>query len=136
MTKPKTVREVLDRSVSERAFQAAVIEMAQRLHWLVFHASDRAPSEENRDYRALEAGFPDLVLVKGGVLIFAELKTDTGKLRAQQARWLLALDSVAANHAPDEPFDMDADEARALSCVKVKLWRPRDWPEIEETLRG
>lgn len=60
------------------------------------------------------AGFPDLVLVRGDRLVFAELKSETGQLTAEQEAWR---DALRATHG---------------ECY---LWRPSDWPQIEEVLR-
>lgn len=62
-----------------------------------------------------EAGFPDCVLVKPGRLIFAELKSRTGKLTQAQETWL----SLLQHSLPD---------------VEVYTWRPTDWPAIQTLL--
>jgi hypothetical protein len=59
------------------------------------------------------AGFPDLVMVKGKRLIFAELKTLTGVLSAEQYFWLADLMETGA---------------------EVYLWTPDQWDEIQEVL--
>ena len=92
-------------SVSEKDFLAGVTELATLAGWLVYHTYD---SRKN------QAGFPDLVLVKNQRLIFAELKTKTGRIRSAQQDWLTALGEI--------------------SCADVYLWRPNDWGEIEEIL--
>lgn len=58
-------------------------------------------------------GFPDLVLVRGDQLIFAELKSERGKLSDEQRAWLDALGQTAAT-----------------CCV----WRPSDRKRIEDLL--
>jgi hypothetical protein len=70
--------------MTERALQSAVIELARMRGWLVYHTYLSARSEP---------GFPDLVLVheQSGALVFAELKSDRGKVTAAQDRWLRAL---------------------------------------------
>ena len=62
-----------------------------------------------------DAGFPDLVAVRDGRLVLAELKTDAGRVRPEQRAWLDDLEATAA---------------------EVYLWRPRDWDAIVETLRA
>jgi hypothetical protein len=60
-------------------------------------------------------GYPDLTLAKaGGPLLLCELKTDTGTLTAAQADWLALL--------------------RQVQGGEVYVWRPTDWPQIEERL--
>jgi hypothetical protein len=69
---------------TERHYQAAVIDLARRCDFLVFHDVD---SRRNRP------GFLDLVLVhkRTGRLLFWELKTDKGRVRPEQQEWLEAL---------------------------------------------
>lgn len=60
-------------------------------------------------------GFPDLVLLRPPRLIFAELKSETGKTRPDQDAWL--------------------DTLRELPGAEVFLWRPTDIEQIAEVLR-
>jgi hypothetical protein len=73
-------------------------------------------SSAPRTVTADGAGWPDLVLVRPPRLIFAELKSDTGKVRPQQSQWL--------------------DVLRLLPQAETFLWRPCDWDSIVETLTG
>jgi hypothetical protein len=66
------------------------------------------------------AGFPDLVMVREPKLVFAELKAPRGRLSAEQSAWIGALQLVAPDSAG---YD-----------VLVRVWRPADWPEIEQML--
>lgn len=107
---------------SERDFQAAVVEYAQLCGWLTYHTHDS---------RRSNPGFPDLVLVRGRSLIFAELKSARGRVTSDQQTWLTALAAVAGEMhdtatADGEPF--------AFAPIRVRIWRPRDWPEIESML--
>lgn len=86
---------------SEKVFQAAVERLARRSGWAVYHTFDS---------RRSEAGFPDLVLVRAGVLLFVELKRDSGRVSLAQAHWHALLGEVEG--------------------VGVRLWRPADWPAI------
>lgn len=98
--------------MSEAQLQRAVLELARYLGYLAYHTHDS---------RRSEPGFPDLCLVKGRRLVFAELKTDKGKLRPEQTVWLDALRMV---------------EQR--SGCEVYLWRPSQWlsGEVESVLRS
>lgn len=89
---------------TEAQFAAAVIEYAELCGWLV----KRDPM-----YRATAAspGFPDLVLARGGVVRFMELKSEKGRLTEAQWDWA---------HAIGEQW---------------YVMRPSDWPEIEKVLR-
>jgi hypothetical protein len=94
--------------MTERQLQDAVIELAEMLKWLVYHTYDS---------RRSNPGFPDLVMVRGGRLLFVELKSAKGKLRPEQHVWLNALDTCGA---------------------EVYTWRPDDWTDgsIEACLRS
>ena len=89
---------------TEREFEAAVVELAKLNGWKVFHPFDS---------RRSEPGWPDLTLVRGQRLVVAELKSERGKLSAAQTDWTHAL---------------------LFAGVDIRVWRPRDWPEIERTL--
>lgn len=88
-------------NASEKVFQAAVIRLAQAHGWRCYHTFDS---------RRSHAGWPDLTLVRNGVLVVAELKRDKGHVSAEQAEWLELL--------------------RAVPGVRVRLWRPAGWSEI------
>lgn len=85
--------------MAEKELQAAVNDLATRFDWLTYHT--------NRSDRS-EPGFPDLNMVRGPRLIYAELKTGTGKLSAPQMVWLTKL-------------------ALSGRC-EVYLWRPEHLP--------
>jgi hypothetical protein len=75
--------------------------------WLGYHThrSDRSP-----------AGFPDLCLVRGRRLVFAELKTDAAasKPTVEQIRWL--------------------DHLAGTTDAEVYLWRPQHWEDVQRIL--
>jgi hypothetical protein len=77
-------RRVTLPGMTETELQNAVIDLAGRLGWLSYHTHDS---------RRSTAGFPDLVLVHptSGALIFAELKSATGRVTPEQDQWLRAL---------------------------------------------
>lgn len=112
---PKTARVVLDSAISEKAFQAQVIQLAELNNWMVYHPFDS---------RRSTAGYPDLTLCrpfgKGsgathyGELIFVELKREGGRVSPAQTRWLTALSTAA----------------------RVYVWFPHQWSEIERVLSG
>lgn len=89
------------RAIRERDFQALVLDLARATGWLAYHTWLSVHSA---------AGFPDLVLARGGCVIFVELKRDRGKLSLAQEEW----------------------RARLGECpgVEYYLWRPSDWPAI------
>lgn len=71
-------------------------------------------SYHTHDSRRSEPGFPDLVLCNGRALLIYELKTNTGKLTAEQARWLSLL--------------------RHTGKVECGVWRPKDISAITDRL--
>lgn len=94
--------------LTEKQFMAQVVRLAKLCGWILYHTHDS---------RRSEPGFPDLVLAhpKRKLVIFAELKTDAGKLTDAQDRWLDVLH--------------DCGE-------RVRVWRPADWADIESLLMG
>ena len=93
-------------AISERDFQAQVVQLSELCGWMVYHTYDS---------RRSNAGFPDLVLVRPPQVVFAELKSQKGRVRPQQEVWLSALG--------------------ASDKVTVALWRPSDWDDLERILR-
>jgi hypothetical protein len=92
--------------MSEKEFQGQVVKAARLLGWMVFHTYDSRHSVQ---------GFPDLCMVRPPRLLFAELKTDAGKIRPEQIPWNDAINSIPG-----------------IPCY---LWRPKDWERIVEVLR-
>lgn len=89
---------------SEAAFQATILELAHLQGWQTHHEYDS---------RRSSPGYPDLVLMRPPVILFRELKKETGHVTKAQQRWL------------------DDLEACGLDAA---VWRPRDWPQIVELL--
>jgi len=110
--------DVIARDMSEEGLLRHVRECARAFGWLVYHT---------RDSRRSDAGFPDLVLVRPPRLIFAELKTEQGRLTAEQREWVALLDEV-----------WQAQRGTLSRAIEVYVWRPSDWlrGEIEGVLRG
>ena len=107
---------------SEKQFQSAVLQLAKLRGWLCYHPYDS---------RRSTPGFPDLVLVRDGEVVFAELKTDKGKLTKAQEQWLEQLCRVSERA---ESALTDAGQC-GPSIVSAVVWRPTDWPVIEVTLK-
>lgn len=91
-----SLRNYMESIDQEATFQSQVLEMAKRLHWLAYHT---------RDSRRSEPGFPDLVLVRDRV-IFAELKSERGKMSPEQITWRDALRSAGAEFYEWRPSDL------------------------------
>jgi len=79
---------------TEAQCQAAIIEAAQLGGWRV-HAE--RPARQGDGWATPiqgDRGFPDLVLVRSGVMLAVELKRRPHKLTDGQPEWLAALDQV------------------------------------------
>jgi hypothetical protein len=101
----------------ESDFQQAVIDLAHVYRWRVAHFR---PAKTEQGWRtpvqADGKGFPDLVLVKLGRCLFAELKSERGRLSLEQKAWL--------------------SDLTLCSGVECHVWRPSDWNIINATLKG
>jgi hypothetical protein len=127
---------------TEADWQASVIDLAHLYGWRVAHFRKvRVQRSNGSIYHETPAaadgvGFPDLVLVRPPRLIFAECKTDTGRLRPEQETWLDLLRGVA-EHVRD--LDVMAADAACVTpdprvAVEVFVWRPRDADEVARVL--
>lgn len=104
---------------SERDFHAQVVKLAAYLGWSMWHDaatnaprvcwSCKAPARGPRN----ASGLPDLLLVRGERLIWAELKAQDGVTTPEQREWIARLRAAGET---------------------VYVWRPNDWPEIEKVL--
>ena len=101
--------------MTEAELQAAVIETARLFKWRVHHVKPaRTPDGKYLTRIAGDPGFPDLVLARDGFVIFAELKSEGGRLSRDQRAWLTALGD-------------DPDVVRCETAVYV--WRPSSWQD-------
>ena len=119
---------------SEREFQAAVIEYAQLNGWMVAHFRP-GMMKSGRWVTPMigDPGFPDLVMVRHGFLVFAELKSETGKMSKPQEMWQEAL--IDAEENAERAWETPSRSGSYFEPVQYSLWRPSDWDEIEQTLR-
>ena len=91
--------------MTEETFQSSVIQVAKDTGWMLFH---------DYDSRRSTAGFPDLVMTRNGRTIFAELKSQKGRIRTEQKQWMAELEKTLG--------------------VEVYLWRPSDMDDVVEVL--
>jgi hypothetical protein len=102
-------------TTDEATFTTQVIELARMLRYRVAHFR---PAMTKHGWRTAVAGdgagFCDLVMVKPGRLIFAELKSETGRLTEEQTHWIATLREAGA---------------------EVWVWRPSDFDQIVAVLR-
>lgn len=78
-------------------FQPAVIELCKWMNLYVYHTHDSRRSAR---------GFPDLVIVGPGGILFRELKTETGRLSREQTEVLARLTTAGADAAVWRPADL------------------------------
>lgn len=97
---------LLARHITEDDLLGNVIRAARIHGWLVHHCRAARTADGWRTPVQGNRGFPDLVLVKPGRLILAELKAQRGRLAAEQVVWRGVLE---------------------LGPAEVYEWRPADW---------
>lgn len=105
-------------AMSEAQLQSNIIDAAQKLGWRVAHFRPAMTAKGWRTpVEADAAGFPDLVMVRGGRQIVAELKRQGKKPTLQQILWLRAFEAAGA---------------------EAYFWRPSDWSSgaITDVLSG
>jgi hypothetical protein len=105
-------------TITEVEFLRQVIGLAQLFGWRVAHFRP-AQTKTGRWITAVQGdgkGFPDLVLVRKGRIVIAELKVGKNRTTPDQQKWLAAF--------------------REVQGVAVYEWRPCDWGEIESVLMG
>jgi hypothetical protein len=93
-------------SATEAQWQAFVVDAARRVYgWHVIHV---------RNMLANDPGIPDLLMFRADRYLLIELKSERGRVSARQERW---------------------HEDAGASAVPVHVFRPSQWPELEEMLR-
>jgi hypothetical protein len=91
---------------SERLFQDKVEHIAKMNGWLIFHASPKMVRPGV--WRSDGKGFPDLCLAhRTRGCIFAELKSQHGRLSHDQIMWAEALIASGIEHYVWRPSQLD-----------------------------
>ena len=103
---PQTRRLGVVGDESEKSFQRRVVQLARLYGWVCWHTLDSTGTL---------AGELDLRLVRPPRVIFAELKSEHGRVRLEQAQTIALLERCPG--------------------VEVFLWRPSHWQTIVEVLR-
>jgi hypothetical protein len=99
-------------TMNETEWQKQVVETAHNLGWQDMHVGRTGKHQKVGAKGKLGPGWPDLVLVKGGRIIFAELKAADGQLSQEQKDVLALLVNVGECH----------------------VWRPSDFGLVLDTL--
>ncbi len=100
--------------IDERRLQNAIVDAARLKGYMVFHTRPALSAKGWRTPVQYDGkGFPDLCLVGPERIIFAEIKSEKGKLSREQEHWLAGLAKVAL----------------ATDHVRVCVWTPADWPD-------
>jgi hypothetical protein len=101
--------------ITEAEFQRQVLDIAKLFRWTVAHFR---PAQTSRGWRtpvsADGKGFPDLCMVRGDRIVFAELKREKAKLTDEQVGWIKLLQQTQA---------------------EVYVWYPLEIDQIAELLR-
>jgi hypothetical protein len=105
------------RSLSEAAWQQVVRDTALLMGWAAYHTHDS---------RRSDAGWPDLVLAGHGRALFVELKSQRGRLRAEQLVWLRRLHAAGCEVAIWRP----ADHGLVLAVLGREQQRLTPPPEV------
>lgn len=96
-------QKLIAQEMKEEALLTLVMHMAKLSGWRRYHVRNSKAGIVQG-----EVGFPDLVLVRGSRVIFAELKREKGRTEPEQVAWL---------------------EALLLAGLEIYVWRPSDWLE-------
>lgn len=106
-------------TLTESKWQARVISQAHAYGWRVAHFRRvRVQRKNGATYyetpvAADGKGFPDLILVRGGRCVAAELKVGRNTTTPEQREWLAAF---------------------AVAGIESYVWRPEDQTQVEEVL--
>lgn len=92
--------------MTEADLQRTLIDAAKLHGWRVFHPLPGLSQAGRWSTRGQgHTGYPDLTLARDGVVLFAELKSERGRLTADQVAWR---DAIGARWACWRPADLDS----------------------------
>lgn len=103
--------------VTERDWQAQVVELATLRGWQVLHVRRSIGRRDGKAaYQTTTSvkGWVDLFMWRPGEVLAVELKREKGRLTEEQA-----------------------DVIRSLTAagIRCEVWRPSDWDRVQEVLR-
>lgn len=102
--------------MTESEFQAQVVQLAELCGWRTNHTYRSASRRDGGGWRTATTciGWPDLLLWRPDQFLAVELKAEKGRLTVEQRDVLASLRAAG---------------------IDARTWFPKDWPEIEQTLR-
>lgn len=102
---------------TEAQFQAQIVDLAELCGWRSNHVFRSASNRDGGGWRTATTciGWPDLALWKPGRFLVVEVKAERGRLTPEQRDVLASLRAAG---------------------IDARCWKPSDWPEVEQTLRG
>ncbi len=100
-----TAREAVDLAKSEADFQAQIVDLAELNGWWTWH---------DNDSRRNKAGFLDLFILRGAVLLCLEVKTEKGDISPKQQELV--------------------DKLKLVRIVQADIVRPRHWDQVVAVL--
>lgn len=115
MPRPGTIPAPPPHDCSEAVWQAWVIKVARENRWKVNHVF-RSKLADGSWRTTCSVGWPDLTMVRGDRIVFAELKDRRGKVDPTQDEWL--------------------DTLAEVPCAEVFTWRPAHWEQVVKVLVG
>ncbi len=142
------------KELSETAWRNTVVDLAGTLGWRVYYVENSTREIDTktrgrvrvRNVNARGVGFPDLVLVRRGRLIFAELKLNLGPHGGGEKRhvnptpaqneWLDDLRTVENAIADRFVRRLAADADAECEPVEVFVWRPSMYDAIVQELEA
>lgn len=108
---PLTAANPFPKNTSERTFQEWVMRQAKIGGWLAFHPLPALNSRGRwATFQQGDKGYPDCTFARKGVVMFRELKSNTGSVTPEQKIW--------------------GEELGELWDV----WRPKDYLRIKDEL--
>tara|TARA_R110000822_G_scaffold173141_1_gene312745 strand:+ start:549 stop:893 length:345 start_codon:yes stop_codon:yes gene_type:complete len=104
--------------MNEAEFEQVIVDTAHVFGWkVVGHRPMRTKHGWATGWKYDGTGWPDLTLIHAdrGILIAAELKTETGRLSTEQIEWGQTLETLETN---------------TDSRLRYYVWRPKNWDAI------
>lgn len=133
--------------MTEAQWRNTVVDLASWLGWRAYftvNATREIDSKTRGRIRVSSVnpagvGFPDLVLVRRGRVVFAELKRDPEPghhhpITPEQEVWLYELRLVERNCSDDVDTQMRMGGATSPQPFAVYVWRPSDIERVKEAL--